>query len=611
MEMKVKDRGWVKNAAIIFLAVLLILTFFSNTIMNASLPEVSTKEIAPNSIVAKVRGTGKVEANEAYEVKSPNGIEIRSVLVKAGDEVKVGDSLIVLGEGDSTELEKAKEQLTQLERSYRISVLGISPNDYTLQQMNISQLEQAATDAQIAYYDLISHYDQPLIQSNINRAQKELDRLNADRDAILNNTQQKDETYNNLVAQVQAQELVVENCQNKVADLQEAYDSYTAAQEELDKAESDFNNAKAELEEAQAAAASAPESEKATADALVENAQQRYDASLSVLNAALANPNLTNSSVVPEMAAAQSQLNSEILKLNSLQKQLDQYSISHTAGQTSSLDLKIQETETLILNEKNKLDQIDTARSNLDSAENALNTAYYNLQKQLEADGRSSAITGLNLQEQQEAIEKQKKIIEELSGDASNQILSKVNGKVADIKVSAGKKVNKDDVLMTINVDDLGYTLSMIVTSDQARRLHIGDTATISNYYWGSSITATLDQIGIDAQNPQTNKRLVFSLDGDVAAGQELTLSVGSRSANYDLVVPNSAIRSDSNGSFILKVVSKNSPLGNRYTATRVSVEVIASDDTNSAITGDVNAYDYVITTSNKPVKDKDLIKIS
>ena len=34
METKAKNRDWVKNAAIIFLAVLLVLTFFSNTIMN-------------------------------------------------------------------------------------------------------------------------------------------------------------------------------------------------------------------------------------------------------------------------------------------------------------------------------------------------------------------------------------------------------------------------------------------------------------------------------------------------------------------------------------------------------------------------------------------------
>ncbi len=47
-EEKKFKRGWVKNVAIIFLAVLLVLTFFSNTIMNRSLPEVlcNTRSLA-------------------------------------------------------------------------------------------------------------------------------------------------------------------------------------------------------------------------------------------------------------------------------------------------------------------------------------------------------------------------------------------------------------------------------------------------------------------------------------------------------------------------------------------------------------------------------------
>ena len=63
METKPKNREWVKNAAIIFLAVLLVLTFFSNTIMNRSLPEVATEYIQSNAITAKVRGTCTVESH--------------------------------------------------------------------------------------------------------------------------------------------------------------------------------------------------------------------------------------------------------------------------------------------------------------------------------------------------------------------------------------------------------------------------------------------------------------------------------------------------------------------------------------------------------------------
>ena len=51
-----KDK--IKNITIIFLLVMLILTFFSNTIMNYSLVEVSTQQVTSGQITSKVRGSG-------------------------------------------------------------------------------------------------------------------------------------------------------------------------------------------------------------------------------------------------------------------------------------------------------------------------------------------------------------------------------------------------------------------------------------------------------------------------------------------------------------------------------------------------------------------------
>ena len=125
METKPKNREWVKNAAIVFLAVLLVLTFFSNTIMNRSLPEVATEYIQSNSITAKVRGTGTVESQGVYEVKATETREIRAVMIKAGQKVEAGDVLFVLGEGDSAEIEAAQEQLRQRRR--RVELLRPAP----------------------------------------------------------------------------------------------------------------------------------------------------------------------------------------------------------------------------------------------------------------------------------------------------------------------------------------------------------------------------------------------------------------------------------------------------------------------------------------------------
>ena len=111
---------------------------------------------------------------------------------------------------------------------------------------------------------------------------------------------------------------------------------------------------------------------------------------------------------------------------------------------------------------------------------------------------------------------------------------------------------------------------------------------------------ATLDQI----TNSQSsgNRTLVFTLTGDIQAGQNITLSIGQKSSNYDALIPLSGLREDSNGKFVYVLQSKNSPLGSRYIATRVTVQELARDDKSAAVSG-ISQGDFIITTSNKPVE--------
>ena len=152
--------------------------------------------------------------------------------------------------------------------------------------------------------------------------------------------------------------------------------------------------------------------------------------------------------------------------------------------------------------------------------------------------------------------------------------------------------------------------MEVTVTKEQAQRLSVGDIADIQNSWYYSNVTAVLKQIKADRSNPQANKVLVFTVEGDVSDGQNLNISIGQKSANYDYIVPNSAIREDNNGKFILIVSQKSSPLGNRYYAERVDVEVLGSDDTQSAVKGALYGYEFVITTSTKPVEAGQLIRL-
>ena len=156
---------------------------------------------------------------------------------------------------------------------------------------------------------------------------------------------------------------------------------------------------------------------------------------------------------------------------------------------------------------------------------------------------------------------------------------------------------------MEIEVPDRGYQLSFSVEADKARMVTVGDTAELTNY-WGPEITAVLTSIRNDPQSAGgQNKLLVFSISGEeVSSGTTLNLSVGARSANYDVIVPKSAVHSDTNGEFVYVLEVTSTPLGNRFTATKVEVKVLAQDDVNAAISGGVAANDYVITTSNTPI---------
>ena len=148
MEETVKKRTWVKDVAIIFLAVMLVLTFFSNTILNRSLPEAATVLVQPGSIDSKVRISGTVSAKENYDVILEQSRKVSSVAVKVGQEVSAGDVLFTLEPGDSDELEAVKDELHALELQYQRALLNAGSADYAMENRDIAQSREALERAQ-------------------------------------------------------------------------------------------------------------------------------------------------------------------------------------------------------------------------------------------------------------------------------------------------------------------------------------------------------------------------------------------------------------------------------------------------------------------------------
>ena len=588
MDYKPKNREWVKNAAIIFLAVLLVLTFFSNTIMNRSLPEVATQNVTSGSITAKVRGTGTVTAIGNHVVKAEQTREIRAVMIKAGQTVEAGDILFILGEGESSEIEQAQETLRTLQVSYQRAAIGVPAVSYKAEEHEIERAREELKEAREALEAVKKKASREIPSAQLEEAEQELyeaklatqaakDEVDTreleledkkiERDAIKSLYNDK---INMAYDQVQEWEWRVDKWETELRDAQgvEPIGRIIELENELEKAKTILEEKRRYLEILQD-----PDSqiELTEAERAVQEAEAKVDDAMAAYS---------NAGTAEAAAAA---------KVEAIQAVIDE----------------IMGTETVS-------EEYKKAREAVIAAEDRLFTLENNLELKKISDAKSQSLSYLDLTDLGQQIERAKQKLAELSGGEENQILAKVSGTVQSVECTAGETKAKGDALATIEVPDMGYTLSFTVTNDQARRLKVGDTATVSNYYWGKQITATLESIRVDPKNPQTNKLLTFNVDGDVNVGAELTISVGQKSANYDLIVPNSAVRSDANGSFVLKIEAKSSPLGNRYIARRVNVEVLAEDDMNSAVTGDLSNWgDFVITTSNAPVKSGDMVRLA
>ena len=150
MENSVRKREWVKTAAIIFLAVLLVLTFFSKTIMNASLPEVAAQQAASGAINARIRGSGTVEASEVYNVTIKQTRKVASVLVKTGQEINVGDTMFVLEAEDSDELKQAETDLETLQQNYDKSLIEAG-NTASQENYDLQKAKEAYNEALAIY----------------------------------------------------------------------------------------------------------------------------------------------------------------------------------------------------------------------------------------------------------------------------------------------------------------------------------------------------------------------------------------------------------------------------------------------------------------------------
>ena len=261
----------------------------------------------------------------------------------------------------------------------------------------------------------------------------------------------------------------------------------------------------------------------------------------------------------------------------------------------------------------------EQARSNYNTAQQAYLSAQQALysenqevsEKKAAIDDASDALDDAkdNLADKEAALaDRQKELDKAVADSTDTTVKAPIAGTISNVSVTAGSKTEAAQTMCTIFVSDQGYKVTLTVTREQANRIHVGDEAK-AQYFWGGECQASVAAIKPDPSDAQ--RRFVdLNVSGDVTVGQTMTFTLGDRSAEYDTVVPNSAIREDRNGKYVLVVESRSTPLGTRYTAVRVDVQVAASDETQSALSTSLYGNEFIITASTKPINAGDLVRL-
>ncbi len=552
-----KRKDWIKNAAIIFLVVLLILTFFSNTILNYSLPQVVVQYITSGSITQKVRVTGTVETVDPYAVQIDVSRKVEGVKVKAGDTVSKGDVLLLLAEGESSELEAAKANVDTAQEAVDTAQDALTDANDAYQAGYIAIIAKAATGTTglATGSDYIKQIQDA--RAAVDAATKDRDNVQAKIDALTAELGVKTGTSLDTTAEQKA--------------VNDATNAYNSASLTLSSLEADY--------------------EKYNALNSVSGNEGNYDTVLAQLTTRIIEQKNVVAAAEVTLTAAKNAL---AAKENTNTVNQDATSLNN---QLAELKKSLATKEAVLTEKTEKLTNLVSAIDNTNSL-STLQKAITNAKEDL-------------TRAQTKLVEAQKKYETEQAKITGNEVYCPIDGRIVAVNVRSGETAEAKTDLITIQRSTDEYTMSVSVTNDQAKLFSVGDQAELVNAWWYDDVKVTVDAIRPDTTNPNTSKKVILKLEGSsLTSGQSLTVSLGSRSANYDLIVPNSAVREDNNGKFILVVTSKSTPLGNRYTATRYDVQVLASDETQSAISAGLYGYEYVITTSTKPIEPGDQVRL-
>lgn len=646
-EKKIQYKRKIRKIGILLLVLLLLLTFFSGTIRNFSLAQVKTALAGRGTISRKVNASGVLEAGQPVMVLSPREGYIEKINVLEGQHIKNGDLLFSLAPEKNEDYVIAKEELETMMWEYDTFMLEQSISTEKQNQVEAGQIATLEQGREI-----------------LNVAQENIEILQAQVDIFMQKEEEakkNNELLGNVRLDVSKEQAAYNDAQRAYEDAQAAFDSI---QQEKDTAQGvvssigTIESAQKRLEEAnrraelsRLLAEQKAEEERKTNEKLVSALEKKEEAQKN-LDKLLEDENVTEDIreqaradleiAISELEQAQAAETEAQKALEEAEKDCEEDEAAATEAQNylehidenynlyyPKLDQAIEKIQgasealadakkkmseqSRMLLEKQQSTELQDAKA---AAANTWIEAQYQLAKaqeqlskaqEIQADIQADMLLSRSLFERYSQIVRQQEKVKKLASEEEDSIYAQADGIVLSFNKHEGERVaDGENVLVLQEIGD-ACILNCRVTRNQAQYLAVGMKATITGKAVGS-FEAFLLSIRADIEDPEF-RNLTIAVYGEVQQGDSIKLFFPLSQEEYPLVVQNSAVRTDKNGIFVLVLRTKTSPLGNRYHVERIPIEVLDSDEYNSAIAGNLTENDKIVIAATKPITDNDQVR--
>ncbi|MBQ8514352.1 MAG: HlyD family efflux transporter periplasmic adaptor subunit [Ruminococcus sp.] len=541
--------------AVCFFTAVLLLTFFSNTIMNASLPEITAQYVKSGRIYDRISGTGIASADDVINIYPECTGTIADLAVSTGDRVEQGELLCTIqpetdGTEDTSGGDKRKAYYAAIQLYLRKG-LTYEESEIALEQDKSILMEEICTAYQLtSSSDTV--YLSAAVQAEYTFLQNDLSYVNTD-------------DFEKLPSKYQPE-------------IQMALSSYESAQDAEEQARKNYSKAQSSL-------IGDSDTLQELADEAYRTRESAYEDYLTAHNAWQSAVNSGNENAAPMESAAESAWSYYESTADAYDKAVSQVNKAVQAENDASYAEQAYET----------------AQESTEYASENLSTTLDEAASDIKRDISLLEILLLETSASDETLL--------LNEDGTVSLYAETSGIVTGLSAAAGDMVLTSAPVLQLIKSDSTYTVRFNTSAEKAQSLRPGIEASVINAD-AEAILKGVYNATSSSSGSADEKTLLFTVSGDVTAGQSLALKMSENNQSFDFTVPSRAISEDSTGTFILVLETKSTPLGNRYYAKKINVTVLADDGSNAAIDGEITRDTYVIVLCTEAIQDGDMVRM-